>query len=170
MFKDWENFYLLLGGAAGSLIGLLFIVVTLTAGRDREQVQRAGAIYMTPLVFHLAVVLVLSAAAMAPRLSAEAGGGLIGLAGLIGLVYLGWVCIRFGKLELSEAPHWSDFWWYAVAPVPGYVCLCASAAAVWLARPMAAWVAAAALMVLLLVAIRNAWDLVTWMAPTAKPQ
>ena len=31
MPQGWESFYLLIGGAAGALIGLLFVVITLTA-------------------------------------------------------------------------------------------------------------------------------------------
>ena len=32
MFAGWNNYFMLLGAASGSLIGLLFVVVTLTAG------------------------------------------------------------------------------------------------------------------------------------------
>jgi hypothetical protein len=29
MFRDWENYYLLIGSAAGALIGLMFVVMLL---------------------------------------------------------------------------------------------------------------------------------------------
>jgi hypothetical protein len=169
MFQGWENFYLMVGGAAGSLIGLLFIVATLTAGRDRDETARGVSIYMTPVVFHLAVVLVLSAVAMAPGLGAAVAGLVAGTAGVLGLVYSAWVSLSIRHIELTEPPHWTDFWWYGVAPFAVYVGLDASAVTVWLNRPLAAWGAGAMLMILLLVAIRNAWDMVTWMAPRAKP-
>jgi len=34
MFQHWDSYYLLLGSAAGALIGLLFVVATLSAGRE----------------------------------------------------------------------------------------------------------------------------------------
>ena len=33
MFEGWDNFYLVTGGAAGALIGLMFVVATLEIGR-----------------------------------------------------------------------------------------------------------------------------------------
>jgi hypothetical protein len=40
-----------------------------------------------------------------------------------------------------------------------------AAAGVWVGWPLAVGAGAALLMILMLVAIRNAWDLITWMAP-----
>ena len=67
-------------------------------------------------------------------------------------------------LSRSERPHWSDFWCYGVAPV--VVCLalalaCGAAAAGVGSAPYAA---ALVLLALLMLAIRNAWDLVTFLA------
>src|ERR1700740_3153229 len=48
VFQGWDNFYFMVGSAAAGLIGLLFVVVTLTAGFDRDQAQRGQALYMNP--------------------------------------------------------------------------------------------------------------------------
>ena len=53
MFHGWENYYLLIGSAAAALIGLMFVVVTLTAGRDRDEVERGKQLYTSPIVWHL---------------------------------------------------------------------------------------------------------------------
>ena len=66
MFEGWSDFYLLVASAAGALIGLLFVVVTLTAGREAQSTERGASLYMTPIVFHLATVLLGGAVAMAP--------------------------------------------------------------------------------------------------------
>src|SRR3954463_2184145 len=71
MFEGWENYYLMVGSSAGALIGLMFVVVTLTAGRDRGEVERGKHLYTSPIVWHLAGVLVLSGAAIAPSVTAE---------------------------------------------------------------------------------------------------
>ena len=56
MFEGWENFYLIVGPSAAALIGLMFVVVTLTAGRERDQTERGKHLYTSPIVWHLAVV------------------------------------------------------------------------------------------------------------------
>lgn len=170
MFEGWDNFYLLVGGAAGSLIGLLFIVSTLMAGREREQALKGASVYMTPIVFHLAVVVTLGGLAMAPGVAPGPVGAIAGVTCAAGLVYCAWVIVEIRKLELGEPPHWSDLWCYGVAPLVGYAGLGVAAVFVGTARPLAAQGLAAGVMILLLIAIRNAWDLVTWMAPRATVQ
>jgi hypothetical protein len=170
MFKDWDNFYLLVGGAAGSLIGLLFIVATLFSGRDRTRMLRAAAVYTTPTVFNLAVVLVLSAAALAPDVGAGAVGVTLLLASLIGLIHGGVVIWRFGQLNAGETPHWSDSWCYCIGPAAAHAGLGVCAVLAWRDPSMAPRAIAMVLMAMLLLAIRNAWDLVTWMAPTRRPE
>jgi len=167
MFEGWANFYLLIGGASGSLIGLLFIVATLTAGREREQTMQGTAIYTTPTVVKLAVVLTVSGAAMAPGLRASFVGVVLVAAGVSGLIYGAWIVRRIRRWNLGETPHWSDVWCYAAAPMALYAALAGAGALVWLDRPAAAPACAVVLMLMLLMAIRNAWDLVTWLAPKA---
>src|SRR5438270_10111803 len=89
MFKGWEEYFLMVGSSAAALIGLMFVVVTLTAGRDRAEVERGKRLYTSPIVWALAVIMVLSGAAIAPtlppRLFAIGSGGLGLLGILIGL-------------------------------------------------------------------------------------
>src|SRR5206468_5268719 len=85
MFSGWENYYLMVGPSAAALIGLMFVVVTLTAGRDREQVERGKDLYTSPIVWHLGVVLVLSGAAAAPTMSPRLFGAASGGFALLGI-------------------------------------------------------------------------------------
>ena len=86
MFHDWDSFYLLIGGAAGGLIGLLFIVSTLRSQRtDTDATMRAVAAYMTPIVFHLAAVLSVSAVLAAPGLADPTLGVVLTIAAALGL-------------------------------------------------------------------------------------
>lgn len=59
------NYFFMVGSAAAPLIGLMFIVAMLTAGRDRSQFEPGKKLYTSPIVWHLGVVLVLSGAAIA---------------------------------------------------------------------------------------------------------
>ncbi|MBS0333028.1 MAG: hypothetical protein JSS35_09690 [Proteobacteria bacterium] len=163
MFEGWDDFYLLIGGAAGALIGLLFIVVTLLRDGDQGLKLKAADAYMTPTVAHLALVLVMSATATIPHLVPAAVGGLF-LAGAL-------ACSAFSGRSLSmlaggeiRAPHWSDVWGYGVWPFVASLVLAGFAVTAWLAPTWTAFGIAASLVALLLIAVRNAWDLVTWIS------
>ncbi len=169
MFEHWDSFYLLIGSAAAALIGLLFIVATLTAGLDGEQSQRGARVYLTPTVFHLAVSLVVSAVALAPSLTAIGVGGSIAAVSALGLIYSVSVAGQIRRMSRgADAPHWTDFWFYGVLMAVTYLALEAGAISVWAAPASAPCVIGFVLLALLLLGIRNAWDLVTWIAPRAK--
>lgn len=163
MFHDWDSFYLIVGPSAGAMIGMLFVVASLAGGLEQSQALRGASIYMTPTVFHLGVVMVLSAVASVPALHAHATGALIAAAALGGLVYCATVIVRLYRPKI--AAHWSDIHCYGCVPALVYALLAATAATVWFAQPAAPYLLAATLTALLLISIRNAWDLVTWIAP-----
>jgi hypothetical protein len=164
MFPHWDSFYVLIGSAAGALIGLLFVVATLTAGREQSSVSRGTRVYMTPTVFHFAVVMALSALATAPEMQAPLVGLILGACAVLGLLYSLWIAMRLRRDKLVNE-HWSDFWCYGVAPTATYLGLGTTAVSVWTVPSQAPYGAAFLLLVLLLVGIRNAWDLVTFLAP-----
>lgn len=162
MFHDWDSFYLLIGGAAGAMISLLFVVATLTSGVEQEGAARGVDIYTTPTVFHFGVVMVLSAVASVPALHERAVGAVAALCGLAGLAY---AVVSTWRIRTGEAPHWSDIHFYGCLPAALYALMLAAAAAVWLGDPLAAYLYGFGLLALILLSIRNAWDLVTWLAP-----
>jgi hypothetical protein len=53
----WSNFYVIVGSAAGALIGLQFVVLTLIANRPHHASEEAGAAFGSPTVVHFGVVL-----------------------------------------------------------------------------------------------------------------
>jgi hypothetical protein len=64
--KEWVNFYMIVGAAAGALIGLQFVVLTLIAERPPLRAEEAGAAFGTPTVVHFGAALLLSAVLSAP--------------------------------------------------------------------------------------------------------
>lgn len=167
MFEGWDSFFLLIGGAAGALIGLLFVVAGLTTSLDRESRLRGASLYLTPVVFHFAVVMVVSGVALAPRLHPIHLAAAIGLCALVGAVHLGVVAHSIGSKKTPAPQHWSDVWCYGIAPLIVYLALGAAAFAAGQTFSWAPYTVAAAALALLLIGIRNAWDLVTWLAPVA---
>jgi hypothetical protein len=166
LFHGWDNFYFMMGSAGAGLIGLLFVVITLTAGFERTRALRGSQLYLTPNMVHFANVLVVSAVAMAPGLPAPVVAGLIGLVALTGLARAigSSIGIRASRTD-DPPPHWSDFWFYGVAPGVVYVAILVAAGGICRQTAWAPYLMATMLLTLMLLAIRNAWDLITWIAP-----
>jgi hypothetical protein len=141
--------------------------MTLTAGRDRSRIIRAAGIYMTPTIVTFGIVLAISAIAMAPELPLVPRGVAFGLFALSGLAASLRGCIGIVRLRKApQPPHWSDHWCYGVAPVAMYLGLTSVIAATfWGRSSWAPYALGGLLLSLLLLGIRNAWDLVTWMTP-----
>jgi hypothetical protein len=59
-FEDWGNFYVIASAAAATLLGLLFVVITLAAERGRKDRPTIGT-YLTPAVIYFSSVLLMSA-------------------------------------------------------------------------------------------------------------
>ncbi len=146
----------------------MFVVVTLTTGRDRASMLRAIGRYFTPIVVNFAVVLATSAVSLAPGLPSPARGVAFGVIVLGGFFYAARSCAEIAKARRGEdPPHRSDFWCYGAAPTAIYVALGGViCAAFWGRTAWAPTAMAGLLLALLLLAIRNAWDLVTWIAPS----
>ena len=166
MFQGWEEYFLMIGSSAAALIGLIFVVMTLTAGRDPKELERGKKFYTSPIVWHFAVILLLSGLATAPTIP-------------VGL--FGWLCVGLGALGIamgvrsvigiartfSSSDPGFDVTWYGIAPAIVYAGLIVAALGVLAGHKWAAPAIAADLMALLLVSIHAAWDLVTYLAPTA---
>ena len=166
MLQSWNNYYYMVGSAAAGLIGLLFVVVTLTAGFEATKARRGQALYMTPTVLNFAMVFSISAGLLAPGLPMWAAGTVVGLFVVLGLAGVARACWGIGcAAGKNEAPHWSDFWMYGITPGLAYGGLGVAAAGLGAGLVWAPFAMAACLLGLLLASIRNAWDLLTWIAP-----
>jgi hypothetical protein len=167
MFQGWDSFFQITGEGAATLTGLLFVVVSLSQARERSVMLRAVSIYLTPTVLHFAVVLTISAVSEAPRLTLGARAVLVGVAALTGLGNGIWACIGMTARRTpgTAPPHWSDVWLYGVAPTVLYAALLAASVAIAADADWAVHAMAALLLALLLLGVRNGWDLITWMAP-----
>jgi len=74
------------GSAAAVLIGLIFVVISLMQDRSRSTVLAGSRLYMGPIVLGVSFVLVLSAAALTPGMSAGWFAFISGAIALWGLV------------------------------------------------------------------------------------
>jgi len=145
MTSGWENFYVIVGSAAGALIGLQFVVMTLIATRPMGAGRSEGAdAFATPTIVHFGTVLLLSA-----------------VVGLLGIFYQV-VVIRRMRKQGAYKPVLEDWLFHALLPLVAYGTFAVSA---WffVVHPVDAMFAvAAAALLLLFIGIHNAWDAVTY--------
>ncbi|HEX4180686.1 MAG TPA: hypothetical protein VHY32_07830 [Caulobacteraceae bacterium] len=163
MFAGWQTFYQMTGGAAATLTGLLFIVVSLMAGRQSGPTQQGVALFTTPTMFHLVSVLVISGLALAPEKDGAAQCLIMIAWAIGGLAYS--LTRAAGIRGMTVIPHWTDIWWYGVGPTAVYLALAGATATAWLRAPHGVYLLSLCVTALLVLTIRNAWDLVTWLAP-----
>src|SRR3954447_4642663 len=166
MLDRWDEVYLLAGSAAAVLIGLIFVVMTLMQDRPRSSVLAGSRLYMGPVVLQVSFVLVLSSAALVPEITAAAFAAVCAAVALWGFARGVMSLAGLAALKGAEV-HWTDKWFYGAIPAALFAALAVVAWAFWSGQSWATFGAAAVITGILLLAIRNEWDLVTWLAPRA---
>jgi len=168
MFYGWDNFFYITGSAAGALIGLMFVVITLTAGHEPRRVSRGAPVYVTPIVFHFAIVLVVSAISAVPGMAPSVAAVILGVCATAGLAYSVATTIRLFRSGWEDPiPDWSDKCFYGFLPTIIYLALAGAAGAVPFSERKVVFAIGAIVLGLLLLGIRNAWDLATTLAQRA---
>jgi hypothetical protein len=160
---SWTNFYVIVGSSSGALTGLTFVVITLLAGRQMEEVRLGMNAFTTPIIVHFTAVLLVAALLSAPWTALEPVALLLGLGSVGGVGYVALVVRRLRRMR-SYQLEWDDWLWYAVLPAVGYATLLVSAILLPGHPTQVLFVAATAMVLLLAVGIRNAWDVVTYIA------
>jgi hypothetical protein len=92
--ERWSNFFIFTAAAAATLIGLLFVVITLGAENNRESSRIR--IYLTPTVIYFASVLFLAAILIIPVHSRLSAALCTSVFGVLGLFYTGSLLVRQG--------------------------------------------------------------------------
>ena len=159
----WQNFYVIIGTAAATLTGLMFVVMTLTARvRDRKSNEAQGA-FSSPTVVHFSTVLFVAAILSAPWQALWNAGLLLGLCGLGGVTYVV-IVVRRARRQTDYQLVLEDWLWYITFPLVSYIAFVVSAILLPVNPAPALFVIAAATLLLLFTGIHNAWDTVTYVA------
>ena len=152
--ERWANFYLLTAEAAGALIGLLFVVITLAAERMLADTAKIR-IYLTPTVIYFVSVLGLAALLTFPNHTRLTATLSICLVAVVGLVYSGSFFIgRDAKKSYykQQDPH-------AGFPFAAYGLLVLGGGLTLHDPQHGLTLMAAGMLSLLAVAIRNSWTI-----------
>jgi hypothetical protein len=158
---QWDSFYVIVGSAAGALIGLQFVVMTLIAQRPPLRAAEAGGAFATPTIVNFSVTLLLCALLRAPWPSIMPAAIVCIAIGLGGSGYSANV-IRIMRRQTAYQPDFADWLCFAVLPFAAYLLLAAAAAGTLFRMRDALFGIAAAVLILLFTSIHNAWDSVAW--------
>ena len=160
-FEEWESFYVIVGAAAGALIGLQFVVMTLIAERPQLASPDAGAAFATPTVVHFGAALLLSAVLRMPWHELGSAALAWGFIGLCATVYM-LIVIRLMRRQSAYTPDLEDWLSHAVLPLIAYVVLGASAFAARSHPEEALFTVAGVTLLLLFIGIHNSWDTIAY--------
>src|SRR2546426_11724588 len=121
---DWHNFYMLAGGTAGTLIGLIFIVITLGMEHSKAGDEVRTPRHPDPSPFRVLLIIALVMVALTSTLTRALALGAIGCAGLAYVTNLALISRRRTRTEDRE------LLWDVLLPIASYVRV-AIAAASW---------------------------------------
>jgi ABC-type transport system involved in multi-copper enzyme maturation permease subunit len=157
----WDSFYVIVGSAAGALIGLQFVVLTLIAERPPAGAAEAGAAFGSPTIVHFGAVLFLSALVHAPWQTMIVPAALWGVLGFGGVAYSVIVARRMRK-QAAYHPIFEDWLFHVALPLAAYAILALSSFAARYHSPDALFGLGGAVLLLLFIGIHNAWDSVSY--------
>ncbi len=163
LLHEWETFYLLVGTAGAALAGLMFVAISVgerLGARGRIPVLRA---LIDPALLAFVLSLVLGGLLLMPSLTRAWFGALLLTAGVLGLGYIAVVLRQLITGGNTRVFDLSDWLWYAGAPVVAGALLVVSGSLGLAGAARAALdLTGVSVVVLLLMGIRNAWDVVTF--------
>lgn len=165
----WQNFYVIIGAAAATLTGLMFVVVTLVSAlRVRvTSPEEAFSTFNTPNVVHFGVALLVAAIISAPWEVLWYAGLLLGCLGLGGMVYVLIILrrvLRQARREADYHPVLEDWVWHTIFPLVSYTALLIAAILLPVYPVTALFIIAAGVVLLLFIGIHNAWDNIVYIA------
>ncbi|MBV8172385.1 MAG: hypothetical protein JO219_10700 [Candidatus Eremiobacteraeota bacterium] len=165
----WSSFYVMAGSSAASLTGLMFVVITLVMRIQRSRRSDDGiATFSTPTVMHFAAVLFISANLCAPWQRLIHPSIIVGVSGLFGVIYMCRIMYRTKQLREYVADV-EDWVWYNLFPLLAYALIFAGAVGLMIVPGISMFALGGGAVSLLFIGIRNAWDVVTFIA-TADPE
>jgi hypothetical protein len=162
VMAEWHDFFVLLGTAAGTLVGLLFVAASVSSGVFTLERRAPLRMFLTATVVHFGSVLAVSLIMLLPLTSWLMLGVVVLICGLVGLGYSG-LAVRDSVHDgLITTIDWEDRTWYGILPflaylielIAGIVLACGAAAG--------CGVLAVSAGLLLLAGIHNAWDITVW--------
>jgi hypothetical protein len=161
LIHAWHDFYVLLGTASATLVGLMFVTATIGAQVFTEKNRAGTRAFLSPTVVHFSAVLFICILAAIPSQTWRALATLLAISGVFGIAYSAQVWVQLFVRRRFDVDV-IDRVFYALVPVLGYLLVLICAFLLFKEWASGLDLLAAALITLLLAGIRNAWDMTVW--------
>lgn len=160
----WSGFFTMMATAAATLVGLMFVVVTLITRNERTTDSNLGlSTFSTPTVIHFGSSLLVSLILIAPWPRLAGTFVCITLLGIAGVAHMIGVMGKARRMTVYE-PDTEDWLWYTIFPFIAYAAVLVGGITMPLAPTASLWILGATVTWLTFMGIRNAWDVVTYLA------
>jgi hypothetical protein len=157
----WDSFYVIVGSAAGALIGLQFVVLTLIAVRPPAGAAQAAAAFGSPTIVHFGTALFLSALLHVPWQTITIAAVLWGILGFGGVAYTV-IVVRRMRTQIAYKPEFEDWVFHVVLPLAAYALLASSSFLAPSRTRASLFAVGGAALLLLFIGIHNAYDNVSY--------
>lgn len=161
---DWHDFYLLIGTASATLVGLTFVAATVAASFFDVEREAAARVFLTPTVLHFTAVLIACLVAISPPGTPISHSSVLLLGGMAGIGYTCRLWILMHRHGFTKTIDWTDRSCYVFLPIVSYLLIAGAAILLIKRPPLGLDLLALILVLLLLLGIRNAWDMTLWIA------
>ena len=163
--RDWQNFYMLTGTASATLIGLLFVGISISMGTNLSlrQVTTSLRTYVEPTLLYYVQTLVVSCVAIMPLSHPLLLGGVLMVLASLDLFLTGRVAFRMLVLhrdEVLNAGHW--IWNVALPFLMGIVSI-GTAIGLLIGLPFALMGVWMVDLLCLVIGLHNSWVLTVWL-------
>ncbi len=163
--REWQNFYFMIGSSSATLVGLMFIAVSLGTELPSARDERTVNTFVTPILKQLMSVLVIAAIMLMPTFRNESLGIVllvVGSALTLYAVNIAWRFFRFPNAQTTTPIQ--DLLTYAVLPVLGNIFIIFTGAGALSGSTDALNWVAVGVVLLVVVNVINTWDLMMWIA------
>jgi hypothetical protein len=158
---EWDSFYVILGSAAGALIGLQFVVMTLIAERPPKRAAEGSSTFATPTTIYFSAVLLITALVRVPWTARWQLSASCALVGFIGMMYVA-IVIRKMVIQQAYQPVVEDWAFHALVPFIAFAAMAVAGVELNSYFLSSTFAIAGAVLLLLFTGIHNAWDAVVF--------
>lgn len=163
VLRDWQSFYILTGTASATLIGLLFIAISIGSNLPVQQITKNLQTYVNPTLLYYFQVLLVSCLAVMPLQSPYLYIGAFATLGILNIALTSKVSWRIRFIHSEDEVEIGHWVWHFVLPFIAGLLFLASAIGFLLDVQFAPLGLAIADLLCLTIGLHNTWILTLWL-------
>lgn len=164
VLRDWQSFYILTGTASATLIGLLFIAISIGSNLPMQQLTDNLQTYVNPTLLYYFQVLCVSCLTVMPLQTPFLYIGIFSILGILNIVLATRVSWRIRIIHSNEEISIGHWTWHFVLPLIAGLLFLMSAIGFLLDIQLAPLGLAIANIFCLTIGLHNTWILTLWLA------